>query len=575
MKIAPKLILPDDAVTQTYAYIGRKGSGKTYAAGKFAELLLAAHVQVVVLDPVGNWYGLRLDKTGRKPSGLKIPILGGEHGDVPLEHTAGKIVADFIVSTGSSAVLDVSAFRKAGRKTFVTAFAEELFHRKKSNRTPMHFILEESQVFAPEQSSGQTTMLGAIEDIVRLGRNYGIGCSMITQRPQSVNKEVLNQAEPLIAFQLVGSHERDAVKKWVKHAGADVDLDALPSLDIGECLFWSPAWLRTFVRTKFYPKRTFDASATPKLGETLPVPQKLKPVDLDVLKLTMADTIERAKADDPKELHKQIAELNRQLKSSKPVVDQSAIDRAIKERDALWSKRADEVHFTITEQSKSLAEMGNTLMGSIEQAEIAIRDALHDRLVGYEPPKPTISKITPTPQILARPARRSVPAQPTTNGELTAYQSDMLRVLIDRHPIATPKSMLATLAKKSARSSVFMPNLNTLIGLAYAERSDGKYIATESGLHALPGYEPAPPSGADALNHWLQTLPAYESSLLKVLADKWPQSLSYEEISESSGKSQGSSMFRPALRNLVKSVFAVQSTEGFTAADVFFEGASP
>jgi DNA helicase HerA-like ATPase len=36
-------------------------------------------------------------------------------------------------------------------------------------------------------------MLGAIEDIVRLGRNFGIGVSMISQRPQSINTEVRNR----------------------------------------------------------------------------------------------------------------------------------------------------------------------------------------------------------------------------------------------------------------------------------------------------------------------------------------------------------------------------------------------
>jgi DNA helicase HerA-like ATPase len=48
-------------------------------------------------------------------------------------------------------------------------------------------------------------MVGIYEEIIRLGRNYGIGVSMITQRPQSVNKEVLNQTECLFVGQVNGA----------------------------------------------------------------------------------------------------------------------------------------------------------------------------------------------------------------------------------------------------------------------------------------------------------------------------------------------------------------------------------
>ena len=113
--LAHELDLPTDAVTQTFGLIGRKGSGKTYAAGVLVEGLADAGAQVVVLDPVGNWYGLRLAADGQG-EGLPIPILGGEHGDIPLEPGAGQLVANVLVERRSSAVLDLSPFRKNERK---------------------------------------------------------------------------------------------------------------------------------------------------------------------------------------------------------------------------------------------------------------------------------------------------------------------------------------------------------------------------------------------------------------------------------------------------------------------------
>jgi DNA helicase HerA-like ATPase len=112
LKLAKDLSLPLDAATQTFAFIARKGAGKTYTAGKLVELLLDAGVQVVVLDTVGNWYGLRMSADG-KGTGFDVPVLGGLRGDIPLEAAGGALIADIVVETGRSMVLDASQWSKA------------------------------------------------------------------------------------------------------------------------------------------------------------------------------------------------------------------------------------------------------------------------------------------------------------------------------------------------------------------------------------------------------------------------------------------------------------------------------
>jgi hypothetical protein len=44
------------------------------------EEFLKAGVHVVVVDPVGVWWGLRASADGQR-EGLPIVVLGGEHGD--------------------------------------------------------------------------------------------------------------------------------------------------------------------------------------------------------------------------------------------------------------------------------------------------------------------------------------------------------------------------------------------------------------------------------------------------------------------------------------------------------------
>ena len=315
LRLSDDLSLPIDAATQTFGFLARRGAGKTYACGKLAELLIGAGVQVIVLDSVGNWYGLRLSADGKGP-GFAIPVLGGLRGDIPLEETAGELVADTLVDTGRSAVLDVSQFSKAARQRFATAFAERLWKRKKaeSDPTPIHIVIEESQLIVPQQvGKDETRMVGIYEEIIRLGRNYGLGVSLISQRPQSVNKEVLNQTECLVVLQTNGKQERDALKRWIVVQGGDVNLEKeLPSLPIGTAYVWSPQWLGIFKRIRIGTKVTFDASATPKVGVRRAA-RELAPLDLGALKDAMQATIERAQASDPKALRKRIVELERRL----------------------------------------------------------------------------------------------------------------------------------------------------------------------------------------------------------------------------------------------------------------------
>jgi hypothetical protein len=316
LRIADDLALPVDGATQTFAFIGRKRSGKTYGAGKLVEQLLAARVQTVVLDTVGNWYGLRLAADGKGPSGFDVPIFGGLRGDVALNPQAGELVADVLADTARSAVIDVSQFTGADRKRFAAAFGERLWQRKKAEAhpAPVHLVIEECQLVIPQfVGKDEARMVGVYEQIVRLGGNYGVGVSMITQRPQSVNKEALTQTECLFAFQVNGVPERKAIREWVTHQGLDVALvDELPGLPVGTAYVWSPQWLGILRKVRIGAKQTLDASSTPKVGEHR---ERRNPAPLDLAGLgqRMAALVEEAKANDPAALKRRVAELEKQL----------------------------------------------------------------------------------------------------------------------------------------------------------------------------------------------------------------------------------------------------------------------
>jgi DNA helicase HerA-like ATPase len=298
--MSKELSLPLDAVTQKLAFIGRTGSGKTYAATKLAELFGEAGAQFIALDPVGKWWSLRLQSDGKTP-GLDVPVFGGLHGDLPLEPLMGARIADLIVDRQISAVLDVSQFEhNTDKARFAEAFATRLFYRKKSAPSAVHLFVEEAQEFIPQNPQGEEKrMLGAFERIIKLGRNFGIGASLISQRPQEVNKKALNQTECLFVFQTTGVHERKAIDAWIADKGIDEDIAALlPALHVGEARVWSPSWLRVSLTTKIGEKLTFDASATPKVGARKVEVKSLTPIDIAEITKSLADVVERAKADD-------------------------------------------------------------------------------------------------------------------------------------------------------------------------------------------------------------------------------------------------------------------------------------
>ncbi len=84
LKLSQDLELPEEAVTETFAILGKRGVGKTTTARVLTEELLEVGLPVLILDPTGVWWGLRTSADGRR-DGYPVVIFGGDHADVPLE----------------------------------------------------------------------------------------------------------------------------------------------------------------------------------------------------------------------------------------------------------------------------------------------------------------------------------------------------------------------------------------------------------------------------------------------------------------------------------------------------------
>lgn len=320
LHIAAGLTLPLDAASLTSAIMGIRGAGKTNTAVVIVEELLDAHQQCVVIDPTDSWWGLKSSKDGKR-DGYPVVILGGKKGDLPLTEADGKTIADFVVDNPAvSIVLSLRHFESQNaERRFVTDFARRLYYRKgqAENPSPITLVIDEASRNVPQRVTGESAqVVGAIQQIVRQGRSSGFGVILIDQRPATVNKDVLAMLEMLVMHRVTSPQDRAALTAWIEQHDtadrADAFLDSLASLDKGDAWIWSPGFLDIFKRVHIRERRTFDSSYTPKIGERRATATKLAPVDLDTLRATLSQTIEKARADDPKMLRDQIAALKKE-----------------------------------------------------------------------------------------------------------------------------------------------------------------------------------------------------------------------------------------------------------------------
>jgi hypothetical protein len=559
LHISKGLSLTLDAATQTFAFLGRKGSGKTYAAGKLVELLLDAGVQVLVLDNVGNWgAGLRLAADG-KSQGFDIPVFGGLRGDIPLEEGAGGLIADALADTKRSAVLDLSQFSLAARRRFSTAFGERLWLRKKGehNPSPLFLVIEESQLVVPQNvRGGDERMVGIFEEIVRLGRNYGIGVAMISQRPQSVNKEVLNQTECLFVFQTNGRQERDALKKWVVAQGADVDLvEELPGLPVGTAFVWSPQWLRIFKRVEISPKNTFDASATPKVGDKRQS-RELAPLDLDDLREKMKDVVERAAAEDPRALRRRVAELEGELKVVKfqksmgpPPAPAKVVERPV-------------IKDGQVEKLSGLLDKSRQVSSELEKALAAARD-----VVRAPAPRPAPVRFAPELPRFTTPPGTSV----KTNGHATLAGGERkILTALAQYPAGRSQTQVAILTAYAQGGGGFRNYIGALRSRCLIEGDKTLLYITHAGLAELGDFEPRP-RGDELLQHWYRQLGKAERGILEALAASYPSPRTAEQVATQTGYEPGGGGFRNAIGRLRSLELVVGKSDNLRASESLFD----
>lgn len=269
------------------AIIGRKGTGKTYAAKGLAERLIRRGRRVVVIDPLGIWWGLKVDATGTKP-GLPIVVIGGPQADIPLadaSEASAVQVARFLLTSDVSVIIDVADMKRPANLSFMAALLRELYENNTGE--PTWLILEEADIWAPQhaRTREERAVFAEIEILARRGRSRGFRLVSITQRPARLHKDVLTQFDTMAVLALPGRHDRLAIRHWLEGVVPDHTevYNTLPTLPVGEAWIWTPQDKR-LVRDRFPLIETYDTSHTPKPGDAKPTYTALSESELSALR---------------------------------------------------------------------------------------------------------------------------------------------------------------------------------------------------------------------------------------------------------------------------------------------------
>ena len=560
LKISEKFSLPLEFVTSTQAVLARKRSGKSYTASVQAEELLTAKQQIAVIDPTGAWWGLKSSADG-KSAGFPVVVFGGEHADVPLESTAGEILARTLVEQRFSAIFDLSLMGINEAIRFVTSFCNELF---RVNRAAMHLFIDEADAYCPQKPYGEEMKsLHAVKRLVKQGGIKGIGVTMITQRAQVLNKDVLSQVDILTVLRM--SHPLD-VKAAVDWIASEVSVEfareiklTLPGLPVGTAFVCS-APLHIGERVEIRKRTTFNSGATPKPGEIRIEPKVLAQVDIEKLGAQIAATVERAKASDPKQLQKRIKELEAQI--GKPVNTEEI--QMLKETIIQLNTETNELQERLGKyddrfkQAQDLAKQLSEVL-SLEMPNFVSQVPVKPvRSATSQMSKPAISEQTQ--------GWIDVIKGTSEDQKLRAGARKMLACLVQWAPSGRTEAQVAAQVQMKRKGGTWGAYKSDLKKAGYLTILNGLWYATNAGKAFFGGDVPdSPTTTREVVELWASKLRKGAREMLDALVAKHGRAMSREELGAAVGMESAGGTFGAYLSDLRQAGLILTDSSGIRA----------
>ena len=111
---------------------------------------------------------------------------------------------------------------------------------------PVLVVIEEAHIFIPKDEKTETKYFAS--KVAREGRKFGLGLVIVSQRPRSIDANILSQMGSLAVMRMIQQDDQMQVSSASEALSRDL-IDQLPSLNPGEAVF-AGQWvnLPTFVK---------------------------------------------------------------------------------------------------------------------------------------------------------------------------------------------------------------------------------------------------------------------------------------------------------------------------------------
>lgn len=340
-------------------------------------------------------------------------------------------------------------------------------------------------------------------------------------------------------------------------------------------------------RVRIDRRTTFDSAATPTVGAAPRRPSTMADIDASAIKAALDDVIERAKADDPKELKRQIADLRRELAEERakpePEVQVERVEVPVLDdetRDALrqWTMALCELPDMFVEKLDAVTALGRRVADQMEDA-IGRQDVPRARAAGggARPVanRPGTGRAAQRPD---PPARREPRRAPVTRAEAAAGDSSIGKAerafltVLAQYPEGRTRDQVAIFAGYSVKSRHIDNTLASLRSAGFITGGRDHIQITDAGLAVLGDWDPLP-TGSALVDHFkARFLGKAECVFLDVLLDVYPDTLTRDEVAERAGYSVQSRHVDNTLARLRSLQLIVGGREAISASEMLVDG---
>ena len=182
------------------------------------------------------------------------------------------------VKEGKLNIINLIEFTEKQANVAIAFYLESILYERKLSKTksiksknsiekqilfhsPVIVVIEEAHVFIPKNENTDTKYIAS--KVAREGRKFGVGLIIVSQRPRSLDPNVLSQMGSLSIMKIVQQEDQSQIWSASEAINAKI-IEQLPSLNPGEALFVGQ-WvnLPSFIKIDEIKERTMGKDPEP------------------------------------------------------------------------------------------------------------------------------------------------------------------------------------------------------------------------------------------------------------------------------------------------------------------------